>query len=283
MVCVIGAAAVDAVARRERFLRGTSNPSEIRFAPGGVGYRIFRALAVPKTFITAVGSDALGSWLRERLLREPGVVPLVLAGFSSACYLALMEAGELLYGASDMAVIEQGLDWTGLEPHLPELGRDDLLVLEANLGPGLVARLLARFAGRTRVVFESVSVEKLSRHAAGLEGLYLLSGNEEEIRGLAPEPAIPGSGWVPEFLKRRGVENLLVTRGRRGVRLHCASAGGGALELPPGRRLDTRDSTGAGDRLLAGVLSALGRGQELPAAVAAAMAAVERALEEKSL
>jgi sugar/nucleoside kinase (ribokinase family) len=289
MVCVIGASAVDAVARREHFLRGTSNPAEIRLAPGGVGYRIFSALPEPKMFITALGLDAPGNWLKERLQQEPGTVPLALAGYRSACYLALMEAGELLYGAADMAVIEEGLDWPRLAPHLPELGPADLLVLEANLAPALVQRLLERFAGATRVVFESVSVEKLLRHASVLRGLYLLSGNEEEIRGLAPDPGgIPGGnpvgeGWVQAFLERRGVDNLLVTRGGRGVRLHARSAPGKPLELPPGRLVTTRDSTGAGDRLLAGVLSGLGRRQELPAAVASAMDAVEQSLEEKSL
>jgi sugar/nucleoside kinase (ribokinase family) len=278
--CVIGASAFDAVARRKRFLRGTSNPAEIRLAAGGVGYRIFSALEEPKMFITALGPDPLGEWLKGRLLQEPGAVPLTLAGYRSACYLALMEAGELLYGAADMAVIEEGLDWGRVEPHLPELGEADLLVLEANLAPALVRLVLGRFAGRTRVVFESVSVEKLLRHAPTLQGLYLLSGNEEEIRGLASDPA--EEGWAQGLLEQRNLENLLITRGRRGARLHRRSDPGKPLELPPARLVATRDSTGAGDRLLAGILNGLDRGQELPGAVASAMRKVEQALEEGS-
>lgn len=277
MVCVIGACAVDAVARREGYRRGTSNPAEIRLAAGGVGYRIFRALNGPRTLITALGGDALGSWLGEQLRQQEGAVPLVVPGFRSGCYLALMQRGELLYGAADMAVIEQGLDWPLLQPHLPPLGNADLLVLEANLSPALVRRLLAQYAGRVRMVFESVSVEKLSRHAANLEGLYLLSGNEEEIAAVAPEAA------VAEFLTQRRIDHLLITRGARGVRLYARWASGQPLDLPPRRRLQTADTTGAGDRLLAGLLSGLGRGQELPDAVASAMEAVEKALEEGTL
>lgn len=284
MVCVIGACAVDAVARRETYRRGTSNPSEIRLAAGGVGYRIFRALNGPRTLITALGGDALGSWLGEQLRQEDGAMPLVIPGFRSGCYLALMQRGELLYGAADMAVIEQGLDWPRLQPHLPPLGAADLLVLEANLAPALVRRLLAQYAGRVRIIFESVSVEKLSRHAPNLEGLYLLSGNEEEIAALVPqEAAAPKAGTIAEFLTQRRIDHLLITRGGGGVRLCARWAPGKSLDLPPRRRVQTADTTGAGDRLLAGLLSALGRGLELPDAVASGMEEVEKALEEGTL
>ena len=47
MICVVGALAVDMLVRRDRFLRGTSNPAAIALEPGGVGYRIFAGLPVP--------------------------------------------------------------------------------------------------------------------------------------------------------------------------------------------------------------------------------------------
>jgi len=284
MVCVIGACAVDAVARRERFLPGTSNPADIRLEAGGVGYRIFSALAGQKMLISAVGADPLGGWLGQQLAQQEGAVAVVLAGYRSGCYLALMQGGELLYGAADMAVIEQGMDWPQVEPHLPALGPEDFLVLEANLAPALVRRLLERCAGATRVVFESVSVEKLLRHGRILEGLHLLSGNEEEIRRLLGQNGgadeTSGHDRIAQFLRQRRIDHLLVPRGSRGVRLYARWAPGEALELAPRRRVATPASTGAGDRLLAGVLSGLGCGRELPDAVAAAMREVERSLEE---
>ncbi|HUJ76496.1 MAG TPA: hypothetical protein VL359_16665, partial [bacterium] len=59
MVSVVGALAIDLVAVRERFLDGTSNPSDIRMGLGGVGYRVFSNLEVPRQFITALGSDPI--------------------------------------------------------------------------------------------------------------------------------------------------------------------------------------------------------------------------------
>ena len=302
MVVVVGAAAVDLVARRGRFLEGTSNPAAIRWTTGGVGYRIWRRLPAPRLLLSAVGDDPAGRWLeqaigaetrrsrgqgsgRQRLASQ--AVLLRLPRQATACYCALMQSGRLLYGAADMTVIERGLTLPRLGPRLPSLGAEDLLVLEANLAPGLVRALLGRFAGRTRVVFEAVSVEKLLRHEPGLRGLYLLSVNREEAGALRGRVA-PGTGgerWIAQFLHQRGIANLLVPSGASGVRLHSLRPDGRvhSVHFAPARVVRARDSTGAGDRLLAAVLARVGGGTSSARAVPAAMREVEKALEEGTL
>jgi sugar/nucleoside kinase (ribokinase family) len=292
---------VDLVARRGRFLEGTSNPAAIRWTAGGVGYRIWRRLPVPRLLLSAVGDDPAGRWLEQAIGaearrsrgqgrgRRPAsqAVLLRLPRQATACYCALMQSGRLLYGAADMMVIERGLTLPRLGPHLPSLGAEDLLVLEANLAPGLVRALLARFAGRTRVVFEAVSVEKLLRHVPGLRGLYLLSVNREEAGALRARVA-PGTGgerWIAQFLRKRGIANLLVPRGAGGVRLHSLGPDGRVrcARFAPARVVRAPDSTGAGDRLLAAVLARVGKGTSIARAVPAAMREVEKALEEGTL
>jgi sugar/nucleoside kinase (ribokinase family) len=169
-------------------------------------------------------------------------------------------------------------------------------VLEANLGPELVDALLRRFAGRARVVFEAVSVEKLLRHEPGLRDLYLLSVNEDEANALRGRvaPRAKGQEWVARFLHERRIAHLLVPRGRRGARLHTLEPDGRlrAVSFAPARQVRVEDSTGAGDRLLAALLARLVRAESAgrrPAGVPverilpAAMAEVERALEEGDL
>lgn len=294
---------MDLVARRGRFLRGTSNPAAIRWTAGGVGYRIWRRLPAPRLLLSAVGDDPAGRWLEQaigaearrsrRQGRGAGQRPasraelLRLPRQATACYCALMQSGRLLYGAADMSVIERGLTLPRLGPHLPSLGAEDLLVLEANLAPGLVRALLARFAGRTRVVFEGVSVEKLRRHEPGLRGLYLLSVNREEAGALRTRvaPGTSGERWIAQFLQKRGIANLLVPRGAGGVRLHSLGPEGRvhSARFAPARVVRARDSTGAGDRLLAAVLARVGGGASIARAVPAAMREVEKALEEGTL
>ena len=308
MIVVVGAAAVDVVARRERYVAGTSNPAAIRWAPGGVGYRIWRRLPAPKLLLSAVGDDLAGRWLEGKIgvrrrpapagsgrgprggrgrARRQDATLLRLRGFPTACYTALMESGRLLYGAADMEVIEQGLTGARLRAHLPPLGPSDLLVLEANLSPALVAELLRRFAGRTRVVFEGVSVEKLLRHEPGLRDLFLLSVNADEARALRGRvaPRARGEGWVDGFLAERRVAHLLVGQGPRGARLYACAADGRVrgLAAAPARVIRVPDTTGAGDRLLAALLARLARGVAPVRALPLAMREVEKALEEGTL
>jgi hypothetical protein len=260
MIVVIGALALDVVACRQRFLAGTSNPAAIRWAPGGVGYRIWRRLPSPKRFISAVGEDPAGRWLAECLTpvrrgtRSGPAAParsggrlatsagagrgatgaaariLRLGRLPTACYSALMQAGRLLYGAADMRIIERGLTWKRVAPLLPVLGSRDLLVLEANLAPSLVRQVIRRQAASTRLVFESVSVEKLLRHREHLRGLYLLCANREELAALrahlAPGSRRESAGWLGAFMASRRIAHLLAPRGRLGARLYRLEAQG---------------------------------------------------------
>ena len=287
MICIVGALAVDLLIYKERFLRGTSNPASIRFAPGGVGYRIYSHLESPKMLFTALGSDVFGKWLIETMAQPQWVNPIFLDQYPTACYCSLMQSGELLYGAADMTVIEQGLSWARLRARLPELGGRDCLVLEANLAPGLVRSLIRHTGARTRVVFESVSVEKLLRHAGNLKNLYLLSGNEAEIRTLgewytASVRSSRSDGWVPDYLAQRRIEQLLVTRGRRGVRLY-RRGDQRPIDIHPERRIDTADTTGAGDRLMSAYLEALEQEADTADALRQALRSVESSIEEGTL
>jgi sugar/nucleoside kinase (ribokinase family) len=306
MIVVIGALALDVVACRERFLAGTSNPATIRWQPGGVGYRIWRRLPAPKRFITAVGEDPAGRWLAGRLgpaagMGRAGLGPerrlgpqsdarlQVLPGQRTACYCAFMQAGRLLYGAADMQVIERGLTWGRVAALLPELGAEDLLVVEANLAPSLVSQVIRRHGARTRLVFESVSVEKLLRHEPHLRDLYLLSANREELAALRSRlgsaSARNNAGWLRAFQGERRIAHLLVPRGRRGARLYRLDAQGRVrvTEVPPCRVVSAADTTGAGDLLLAALLSRLGGGRGPAQALPEAMREVERALERGRL
>jgi sugar/nucleoside kinase (ribokinase family) len=330
MICIVGALAVDLLIHKERFLKGTSNPASIRFIGGGVGYRIYSHLDGPKMLFTALGSDVFGKWLLENAADPQWVNPIFLDQYPTACYCALMQSGELFYGAADMAVIEQGLTWERLRARLPDLGDRDYLVLEANLAPDLVRSLIRHAGKKTRVVFESVSVEKLLRHARNLNNLYLLAGNQAEFRALGDwfadglfvvkesGDSVPhqgstagptaGSGrggrsgrsaaasggeaasvrasrsdrWVQDYLAEMRIEQLLVTRGRRGVRLYRRDEGR-RLDIPPGRLVETADTTGAGDTLMSAYLEALGQEVDAAGALRKAVSRVERSIEEGTL
>jgi len=272
MIWVVGAVAIDMVAVREKFLDGTSNPSDIRLGLGGGGIRIFNNLETPRRFITALGSDPISQWAREALVADGHVAIQEDKGRDSGppLYLALMESGSLKVAASDFRIVEQALTLEFAAREIGSPGSADFLVLDANLSPGLLSALVQRYAGMTRVVVEPVSVEKARRHLAALRHVFLMTPTEEEMDSFVSESGSDGDPL--RFMAGREIEHLLVTRGSAGTRLF---RGGRRVEFPPRTVVSTRDTTGAGDQLLACLLSLLHEGRGMEDAVRAAMDTVE--------
>jgi pseudouridine kinase len=277
MVFVVGAVAIDVVAIREHFLDGTSNPSDIRMGLGGVGYRIFSNLEAPRRFITALAADPISRWARETLETDGDVSIQEVAGRDAGppLYLALMESGSLKVGASDFRIVEQALTEDFVARAVGDAGEKDFLVLDANLSPRMLAALVDRYAGQTRVVVEPVSVEKAQRHLAAFHRLFLLTPTTEELEALGAAAAADPA----RFIADREIRHLLLTLGERGTRLY---SGGKVTEFAPGAVVQAKDTTGAGDQLLASVVSLLHDGLDLPEAVRGAMDRVEQRLRSDS-
>jgi sugar/nucleoside kinase (ribokinase family) len=275
MIWVVGAVAIDMIAVRERFLEGTSNPSDIRLGLGGVGYRIFSNLEAPRKFITALAGDPISRWAREALEADGDVAIQHVKGRDAGppLYLALMESGSLKVAASDFRIVEQSLSAEFVTREIGEPGPADFVVLDANLSPQLLAAVARACAARTRVVFEPVSVEKARRHADALRNLFLMTPTVEEIQALA------GSD-IHAYMADRSLSSVIVTRGGDGASLYHA---GVQTDFAPSVVVQAGDTTGAGDLLLASLLSRLHRGEDLVAAVRAAMLTVEDRLRKGAL
>jgi sugar/nucleoside kinase (ribokinase family) len=285
MVYVVGAVAIDMIAVKERFLDGTSNPSDIRLGLGGVGYRIFGNLEAPKRFVTALADDPISRWAESALSSDGDVAIQVVSSKDAGppLYLALMESGSLKVAASDFRIVEQALSLDFVERHVGDPGPGDFLVLDANLSVKLLASLVERYAARTRVVFEPVSVEKAARHVEALHDLYLLTPTAEEVESLG----CAASEDMLAFMTDRRIAHLLVTQGRDGTTLWTGPGHGEtgltrvhSVRFAPTTVVDAGDTTGAGDLLLAGLLSGLHRGMAIEPAVRAAMDGVEARLEK---
>ncbi len=266
--------ALDVIARREGYQPGTSNPARIRGSVGGVGYNIYSRLTSPRRLITAVGDDLIGSMVREKIADDPGIVVLPTA-LPTSVYLALMARGELLYGAADMDGIRRSLNVDAVSRELAEARDDDLVVLEANLSPALTAALLVSPSRTYGIVFECVSVEKARDHTPELRNLRLLSGTAGEIAAVS---GTTDTRRLTSYMRKRKIEAVIQTRGTDGVALTLAHR---HTEIAPPRHVDCADTTGAGDALVAGVVDALARGEDITGAIPGAMEGVVEYLEER--
>jgi ribokinase len=120
--------------------------------------------------------------------------------------------------------------------------------LEIPLATALAAASVARAAGTKFILNPAPAVDLRN---ADLSAVFALTPNELEARvclGLRPDDPIADNEVVPELL-RLGVENVMLTRGARGVLWGCSA---GLVEVPalPVRVVDT---VGAGDAFNAGL------------------------------
>jgi pseudouridine kinase len=281
MIHVFGAILVDAIACRDAFTRGTSSIAPIRVGVGGVGYNIFRALgSTPRRLVTAMGDGPFSSHARPVLdSLSDEVLVRIMPGRDIGLYLAFMERGRLLCGATDASTFEAAMDEAWLDHALEAVGPNDVVVADGNLPPASLAHLLGGVRERGACfVFETVSVDKSERARGVLRDVFLATPTEQELEALLGV-AGPSTAQVAAWMGARSVEHLVVTLGGEGLRWFH---GGRSESFAPTRALDVADTTGAGDTLLGALLMGLHGGGEMPACLRRAMDAVERYLSERS-
>lgn len=257
-ILCIGASNLDRKLRGTgKLVLGTSNPASQDESFGGVARNIAENLArlgAPVALITAIGNDNAGRALLAHA-EDAGIDTrgaLRLDGVSSGSYTAVLDQdGEMLVALADMALNER-LTPGFLATRQQQRANAALLLADLNLPKETIAALLDDAArDGVALVLVAVSEPKMARLPEQLDGLRLLILNEGELavragRPLDSEAAI---GAACAALQRQGVQDLIVTRGARGV-LYTSPAGLQRLDAPAAEVVDV---TGAGDAFAAAV------------------------------
>ena len=284
MIYVVGAFCLDIIVEGDEFLDNTSTPGRISVRPGGVGYNIYGHIEGAKRLITAVGNDTFSDFVRSFVSSDwadPGDSGRIILHSLEApppLYVAFMEKGELKTAASQMDAVEKALDSTAIMSELKDVNRSDIVVLDANLHPDVMADVVDQLRNRCRVIFEPISSAKAARHVEHLSDIFLLTPDRREFEVLL-EATDPSDETVLTYLADRRITYLLATRGKEGARLYGA---GSRVDFAPSTCLEISDSTGAGDMLTALIAEDIFQGIDLADAVPACMAKVEAMLATRS-
>lgn len=241
---------------------GSSNPAQQLETPGGVARNVAENLArlgLEAALISVVGQDAAGRSLLEQaaqagirldgVLREPDL--------PTGSYTAVLDAGgEMVLALAQMEATER-LTPEALRRSAPQRAQARLLMADLNLAADSLALLLdeARRSGQP-LVLVAVSEPKMARLPESLDGLACLVLNRGELQALAGRPL--GSDKALDqalaTLHRRGVAQIVLTLGERGVRYSLA---GGSVQSLAAEPVAVREVTGAGDAFAAGLCAAL--------------------------
>ena len=255
-VICIGAALVDELFHaKEELLIATTNNAVVTKTAGGVSRNIANQLAilgVPVQLITVVGNDSDGDWLRNDCIKA-GVkldATIVREGLSGK-YTGILNVDGSLFSAFLTNAATDLITPEHLQNNIELLKTASFLLVDANISVQSAAWLL-NFSKESGIplIIEPVSVPPARKFKnESLDGLYLITPNEDELPVLCEDPEAMTQQQV-DYLFSKGVNNVWLHNGKHGSVLYTKEKAT-SLHAP---QIDVVDCTGAGDGSLSGFL-----------------------------
>lgn len=255
IIC-IGATLVDELFHApENILLATTNNAVVTKTAGGVAHNIAQQLAileVPVQLISVFGNDSDGDWLKTAC-KKSGVqldAAITREGLSGK-YTGILNPDGSLFTAFLTNAAFHLITPAYLESRASLLETASFLMADANTSLESIHWLL-QFSKRTGIPFiiEPASVPPAMKlKNADLNGLFLITPNEDELPVLCSEKAFLTQLQIEELLQR-GVQQVWLHNGKQGSALYNKNK---ALTLHA-PDIEVVDCTGAGDGSLSGYL-----------------------------
>jgi pseudouridine kinase len=255
-VICIGASLVDELFHASTaLLHATTNDATVTKTAGGVSRNIAQQLGilgVPVQLISVFGNDSDGDWLKKSCT-SAGVKldgSITREGLSGK-YTGILNADGSLFSAFLTNAANHLITPEHLESQKALLNTASFLLADANISIETVQWLLA-FSKATGIPFilEPVSVPPASKFKnENLNGLYLITPNEDELPVLCSEKAFLTQLQVEELL-HKGVQQIWLHNGKQGSALYTKEKSI-SLHAPD---IEVVDCTGAGDGSLSGYI-----------------------------
>ncbi len=255
-VICIGASFIDELFHaQDEMMLATTNEAIVTKTTGGVSRNIAHQLAllnVPVQLISVFGNDSDGGWLKN-VCKNAGVnldASITKEGLSGK-YTGILNPDGSLFSAFLTNAANYLITPQHLEQHKDLLKTASYLLADANVSVETADWLLA-FSNETGIPFilEPVSVPPARKFKeANLNGLHLITPNEDELPVLCSEKAFFTQQQIEELLER-GVKNIWLHNGKHGSALYNKEKSI-TLQAP---EIEVVDCTGAGDGSLSGFI-----------------------------
>jgi len=270
-IVVIGGSNVDLKAYSENYLPHTSNPGHIEESLGGVGRNIAENLGIldnKVTLLTSVGNDHFGKKLLEETSRSQVNLDHVKITDKekTGLYLAHLDKdGELIAAISGMEIMNS-IDESYIKANKDLIKNASLVIFDTNLNSEVIEYILEITKKNKIITFaEPVSIDKGKKLLQQIESIDYLSPNLDEAEMLLGLE-VKGENDFSLRLKRvkekynryKNIPVMFVSCGEKGV-LILSKKKSDFVEAEKIPKKDLKETTGAGDALLAGIASKLVR------------------------
>jgi len=263
-VICIGAAFVDELFHaKEEMMLATTNVASVTKTAGGVSRNIAHQLALlgaDVQLVSVFGDDNDGDWLKQ-VCTNAGVkldASITRQGLSGK-YTGILNVDGSLFTAFISNEAFHLITPEHLEKNKDILRAASYLLADGNANVDTIEWLL-RFSNKTNIplILEPVSVPQARKFRnMDLNGLYLITPNEDELPVLCSEKAMFTQHQIEELIDK-GVENVWLHNGKLGSAIYNKRRSI-TLHAP---EIDMVDCTGAGDGSLSGFILGKTLGKE---------------------
>ncbi len=282
-VVVIGGVNIDIGGKPFRpLIARDSNPGRVSISLGGVGRNIahnMSLLGLDVRFLTAFGDD-LHAQRIESSCASLGIdishARKVPGGVTST-YLFLSEVdGDMALAVSDMEICRQ-IDPAYLAANLPLINNAQVAVIDGNLSEEALLFLAEHCT--VPIFSDPVSVMKAEKLRPILGNIHTLKPNRLEAEHLSGVSItdLSSARRAAETLLETGMHRVFISLGREGVLAADRQEALFQQSLPA----EVRNTTGAGDAFMAGLVWAYLEGMDLKESTLAASAAASVATESE--
>ncbi|SDH68890.1 pseudouridine kinase [Alteribacillus persepolensis] len=273
-ITCIGGANVDRKSQLKSSLQyGTSNPVTVSQTCGGVARNIAENLGrldAAASLLTVVGNDQEGEWLLEMTQPYANTSQTMrIPQMNTGTYTAVLnDKGEMLLALSDMEICEAA-DQAFIDKHWNHIASSSIVLLDTNF-PDDVLKMVIERCNQENIplCIAPVSAPKIKKLPADLSGITWFIVNVDEamaLTGAASGNLREASGRIID----RGVKNVIITRGEKGIFYKTERGEEGAIPAP---KTNVVDVTGAGDSFISGFLYGMNKGASFKEACKTGMA-----------
>ena len=282
-IAVAGGVNVDIGAQSARRLQSKdSNPGRVRTGLGGVGRNIAHNLALlgaDVELLTAIGSDHYAEMV-VRSCAELGIGvshALRVPGGATSAYVYISdERGDMALAVSDMTICD-ALTPEYFAAQLDVLNGAALVVADTNLPTASLAYLAEHL--NVPLFVDPVSATKTERLAGLLPHIHTLKPNALEAEILSGVPVVDRNSArrAARRLIESGVRQVFLSLGKEGF----LAAAEDETVWQPAPEAEVRNTTGAGDAMMAALVWAHLRGENLSRAATLGAAAAAITIESE--
>lgn len=264
-VCVIGGANMDIFGRPVvKLICGDSNPGKINATLGGVGRNIAEnlgKLGLSSEFITVIGGDEAAREIISNC-KDNNVSlanSIIMPDKASSTYLYIMdENSDMKFAISDMDLYSY-ITPSFLESKLGVINASYACVVDTNIPKDSIEFI---FKNCTAPIFvDAVSIKKSGKIKGGMNGVYAVKANMMEA-GFLTSMEIKTDEDIRKaasILIDKGVKEVFISMGKNGI-YYCDRNKGDFLKPI---KVAPKNTTGAGDSLMAGIVAGFSKGMSL--------------------